>query len=285
MRRIFYSILISGLIASVAHAQERSRTPTDDQIYCNGIVTTDPVPADTYVITGADSNVRMTFSQGKYVFINKGSSQGVKVGDEFQIVRPTPSDYLQFQWFQSQDRLLRAMGTTYEDEGHVRVVDVQPNVSTAQIVSSCMYVQRGDIAVPFVARPAPPIKEAESFDRFAPTSGKAKAMVVTTRYYGELAADGRIVYVNLGSAQGVKVGDYFRVFRYQGNTEETVYQTPRMAYQVYGFGAAPRPYTGAELPRDVLGEGVVLRVSKNAATVLITFSATPIYPGDYVELE
>jgi hypothetical protein len=225
MRRILYSVLIWGLIASVARAQEPPRTPTDDQIYCSGIVTSDPVPTDTYVITGADSNVRTTFSQGKYVFINKGSSQGVKAGDEFQIVRPTPSDYLQFQWFYSQDRLLKAMGTTYEDEAHVRVVNVQPNVSTAQIISSCLYVQRGDIALPFMPRPAPPIKEADSFDRFAAPSGKAKAMVVTTRYYGELAGDGKIVYVNLGSAQDVKVGDYFRVFRYQGNNDETDYQT------------------------------------------------------------
>jgi hypothetical protein len=39
------------------------------------------------------------------------------------------------------------------------------------------------------------------------------------------------------------------------------------------------------LPRDVLGEGVVLRVGKNAATVLITLSEKEIFPGDYVELE
>jgi hypothetical protein len=110
-------------------------------------------------------------------------------------------------------------------------------------------------------------------------------MIVTTRYYGELAADGKIVYVNLGSAQGLKVGDYFRIFRFQGNSAETEYQTQGIAYQVLGFGSSPRPYAGAELPRDILGEGVVLRVSKNAATVLITLSKKQIYPGDYVELE
>jgi hypothetical protein len=120
---------------------------------------------------------------------------------------------------------------------------------------------------------------------FAPPSGKSKATIVTTRYYGELAQNGTIVYVNLGSAQGVKVGDYFRVFRFQGNSNETEYQTPRIAYQIFGFGSSPRPYAGAELPRDVLGEGVVLRVGKNAATVLITLSEKEIFPGDYVELE
>lgn len=285
MRRLFYLLLFTGLIASGAHAQEAPNKPTDGQLYCSGVVTSDAVPADMYVITGSDSIYRIAFSEHKLVFLNKGSSQGVKVGDEFEVIRPVPSDYLQFEWFQSQNRLLKAMGTTYEDEARVRVVNVQPNTSTAEIVFSCGYVQRGDLVQPFTARTAPALKSAESFDRFAPPSGKAKAMVVTTQYYGQTGATGKIVYVNLGNAQGVKVGDYFRIFRFEGNNNETEYQTPHIAYEVFGFGSTPRPYTGAELPRDNLGEGVVLRVRKNAATVLITFSAKEIYPGDYVELE
>ena len=60
--------------------------------------------------------------------------------------------------------------------------------------------------------------------------------------------------MNLGSAQGVKVGDYFRVFRFQGNSNETEYQTPRVAYQIFGFGSTRLDLTpGQELPRDVLG--------------------------------
>ena len=56
-----------------------------------------------------------------------------------------------------------------------------------------------------------------------------------------------VFYVNLGSAQGVKVGDYFRIFRYTGTQHETAYQTRDFAFdaasgdtiygRVYGFGA------------------------------------------------
>lgn len=283
MRRWFYSLVFTGLVVSGARAQQGPVTP--DQLYCSGIVSSDAVPADTYVISGADSYFRVTFSDHKLVFINKGATQGVKVGDEFQVIRPVRGDELRYEWFKDQNKLLKAMGTTYEDEARVRVVNVQPNVSTAEVVFSCGYVERADLAQPFAPRPAPMLKSEEAFDIFAPPSGKSKAMIVTTRYFGQLAADGRIVYVNLGSAQGVKVGDFFRVFRYQGNSSETEYLTPRVAYQIFGFGSTPRPYTGAELPRDVLGEGVVLRVSKNAATVLITVSKKQMYPGDYVELE
>lgn len=277
--------IFAGAMASQAHAQAASQVPLESQLYCSGMVTSDPVPTDTYVISGEESYFRITYSDGKLVFLNKGVSQGVKVGDQYDVIRANPSDYLQYEWFRDQNKLLKAMGTTYEDEGRIRVVNVQQNTSTAEVVFSCAYVLRGDILQPFVARPAPMIKPAEGFDIFAPPSGKAKAMIVTTKYYGELAKDGTIVYVNLGSGQGVKVGDYFRVFRFQGNSNETEYQTPNVAYQIFGFGSSPRPYSGAELPRDILGEGVVLRVSKNAATVLVTLSKKQMYPGDYVELE
>ncbi len=285
MRRLFYSLLFTGLMVSSAHAQQGPNTPVESQLYCSGIVTSDSVPVDTYVISGADSYFRVTYGQHTLVFLNKGASQGVKVGDEFQVIRPVSGDYLAYEWFQSQNKLLKAMGTTYEDRARLRVVNVQPNTSTAEVAFSCSYVERGDLALPFAPRPAPTLKSEEGFDIFATPSGKPKAMIVTTKGFGELASDGKIVYVNLGSTQGVKVGDYFRVFRYEGNSLESEYQTPHVAYEIFGFGATPRPYTGAELPRNILGEGVVLRVSKNAATVLITLSKTQMYPGDYVELE
>jgi hypothetical protein len=285
IRRLAFLLGLAGLMASLARAQTASFTPLENQIYCSGIVTPDPVPTDTYVITGEESYFHIIYADGKYIFLNKGASQGVKVGDQFELVRAVPADPVPHEWFKSQNLLLKAMGTTYEDLARVTVVNVQRDTSTAQVVFSCGYLQRADIALPFKPRPAPMLKSDENFDIFAPPSGKSKAMIVTTRHFGELAGDGRIVYVNLGSAQGVKVGDYFRIFRFQGNSSEYAYQTPHVAYQIYGLGSTPRPYDDKELPRDVLGEGIVLRVAKNASTVLITLSKKQMYPGDYVELE
>jgi len=285
IRRFAFLLGLAALMPSLGHAQTASMTPLENNIYCSGIVTSDPVPTDTYVITGEESYFHIIYADGKFVFLNKGASQGVKVGDQFEVVRPIPTDMLSYEWFKSQNLLLKAMGTTYEDEARLTVVNVQRDTSTAQVVFSCGYVQRADIVRPFTPRPAPMLKSDENFDIFAPPSGKSKAMIVTTRYFGELAGNGRVVYVNLGSSHGVKVGDYFRVFRFQGNSSENVYETPHVAYQIYGFGSTPRPYANEELPRDVLGEGVVLRVAKNASTVLITVSKKQMYPGDYVELE
>jgi hypothetical protein len=110
-------------------------------------------------------------------------------------------------------------------------------------------------------------------------------MVVTAKDYDVLAGPGRIVYVNLGSSQGVRVGDYFRVFRYQGTHIETDYQVRDTAYKAYGFGSAPAAYQWNNLPRQNLGEGIVLRTGANSSTVLLTTVRWEIYLGDYVELE
>ena len=110
-------------------------------------------------------------------------------------------------------------------------------------------------------------------------------MVVTTKQFGQIAGSGTILFVNLGSAQGVKVGDYFRIFRYQGTHNDTIYQVRDTAYKVYGYGSAPVAYQWDNLPRQVLGEGIVLRTGPNSSTVLLTTTRQEILAGDYVELE
>lgn len=276
--------LTMALLPALASAQQAPKTPDTSSVYCSGIVTDEAVPNDTYILSGEQSNNKIAFAQGDLVFINKGSKQGAHVGDEFLVQRPV-KERLEHNWFKWQSQLHRAMGQQYADLGRLRVVQVAEDVSTAEVVFSCEYMQRGDTVLPLVPRPAPPFKSEKNFDRFAPVSAKPVGMVVTTKNFGQLAGDNSIVYVNLGSTQGVKTGDYIRVFRYQGSRTETAYQTTGMAYKLYGFGSAPVRYTWDGLPREALGEGIVLRVSPNAATVMLTLSLRDIYVGDYVEVE
>jgi hypothetical protein len=289
--RIVVLQLILGLAASAAFAQDPALPPRQPgataipaDLYCSGVVTTEAVPRDTFLITGEESNYRTTFQQGDYVYINKGASSGVKVGDVFSVMRPSENN-TGVVWFTWQKALARAMGQQWEDEGRVRVVVAQPNVSIAQILESCDAMYRGDIVVPFVEHPSPPLKPEDKFDRFAPPSGQKVAMLVTSKRYQMQLAQNDIVFVNLGSSQGVKVGDYFRIFRYQGNQHETTYQIPRLSFAVYGFGSVPLSYKWDSVPREVIGEGVVLRATPNASTVLITFTLREAFLGDYVELE
>jgi Flagellar assembly protein T, C-terminal domain len=287
-------IVLVGLILSLsgiaASAQETTAVPIRNDLYCSGIVSSEAVPRDTYVITGEGSNYKVTFQEGDYVFVNKGASQGVKVGDEFSVIRHT-EDAIKTEWTKWQFLILRKMGTLWEDEGRLRVVVVHPDTSVAQVEKSCSYVQRGDILLPFAERPAPPLKSEDKFDRFAPPSGKATAMIITGKGYLSELGSNDIFYVNLGTAQGVKVGDYFRIFRYTGTEHETAFQTKRFAFDadswagVYGFGSVPAKYKWDNTPREVIGEGIVVRTAPNSSSVLLTFGLREAYAGDYIEIE
>jgi hypothetical protein len=288
-------LALSTAVASAQSARSNALVPTPGVVYCSGIVTTESIPRSTYVITGEESNYRIVYNVGDDVFINKGSNSGIKAGDEFQVVRPVADPYV-IQWTAWEQRILHKMGTVWADEGRLKVLVARPKVSIARVEDACDFVQRGDTVLPFAVRPTPEIKVESHFDRWAPPNGKPMAMVITGKNFMAAMGSQDIAYVNLGAGQGVKVGDYFRIFRYQGTQHETVYQTPRYAFDqefdmgvkdvnIVGFGSVPKKWNWSNVPREDIGEGVVLRTAPNSSTVLITFSLTEVYPGDYVELE
>lgn len=274
--------LLLALSAGAAMAQQGPKAPNQNDIYCSGMVTREAVPADTYVISGEESSYRIAYGRGDYIFINKGSSSGVNVGDEFLIMRPMKNP-AHIKWFSAQPMLMNAMGTQWADLGRARVAYVEANVSAAQLVSSCDFVQRGDIVRPFAERPAPLLRPTDH-NRFPAASGKNQGMIVSSKDWAQVVGMNSIIYVNVGSAQGAKVGDYVRFFRYQGTRHDTAYQSRNTQYMRWGFGGTPVPYLWKDLPRDHLGEGIVLRVTENASTVLITFSLREMFLGDYLEL-
>ena len=253
-------------------------------IYCSGFVKDTRLPNDLYVISGEQAGYKIVYAQGENVYINRGSDNGVRIGDRFMVVRET-GDPMPVDWFKGQSKIANAMGNLYADIGQLRVVSVLQKTSVAEVVFSCKDVTRGDIVRPFEERPAPPYKEIGAFDHFAPVSGKPVGTVVTSSTFQQSQGQGSTMYVNLGAAQGVKVGDYMRLFRYPGRDIEMVPQSKGYAYQIYGFGSTPARYEWKDLPREVLGEGIVLNASRNAATVFVTFSSVEIYAGDNVEIE
>ncbi len=257
--------------------------PDYSAMNCSGFFSDPKVPDGIRLISGEESNLKLTFAYGDYVYINYGQDKGVRVGDRFTVVRPDRDPNV--PWFKWQEKLLKAMGTQYRDAGQVRVVNVHPKVSIAQIVFSCTYMQRGDILLPYQERPTPPYRDPAAFDHFAPVSGKPVAMVVagpeTTQLYGKFST----FYSNLGTNQGVKVGDYFRIFRYQGTHAETVPVESNYQYTMFGYGSAPARYEWNDLPREVLGEGIVINVSRNSSTVWVTYCNKDAFAGDYIEIE
>lgn len=258
--------------------------PTYSSVYCSGFVRDNRISEEMRIISGEEASYKIVFVQGQYVYLNQGASKGIKVGDRFMVVRPE-SDPAKVDWFYGQHKLMAAMGTLYRDLGQLRVVSVQPKVSIAEVSFSCAFMQRGDIVRPYEERPVPPYKEPGSFDQFAPVSGKPVGMIVSSMDFQQQLGQWNTAYVNLGAAQGVKIGDYVRIFRQEGKVGGLVPVTKNYHYEVYGFGSAPQKYDWKDLPREVIGEGIVLNASRNSSTVLITYLRINAYTGDEIEIE
>ena len=253
-------------------------------VYCSGFYTNQKVSDDLRLVTGEESAYKVTFTTPDVVYLSKGMNQGVKPGDRFNVVR-AEEDKNPVLWFKWQEKLTRAMGSHYLDLGQLEVIKVEPNIAIAKVAMSCDLMQRGDIVLPFAERPVGPYKDVAVFDSLAPVSGKPVAMVVRGRDTQQMTGRWDSIYVNLGTSQGVKVGDYFRIFRYQGTDADSIPAEKHSQDMLYGFGSNPRHYAWNDLPREVLGEGIVLNASPNSATVLVTTLRKAIYSGDYVELE
>jgi len=278
-------LLGAGVCAAQrSEAVRRANEPDASQINCAGFYADSKVGNDAAVVSGEDSLNKLTFTTGDYIYINRGMNQGVREGDLYSVVRPEKDPSL-VSWFKWQAKLVKAMGQGYADIGQIKVVKVQPKTATAQVVFSCDPMQRGDLIYPYQARPVGPFKDGSKFDHFAPVTGKPVAMVVISKDWAQSAGQRDTIYVNLGTVQGVKMGDYFRIFKYQGSRAETAPTVRGYQYKIYGFGSAPQDYEWNDLPREILGEGIVINASKNSSTVLITYTKSEVYAGDYVEIE
>jgi Flagellar assembly protein T, C-terminal domain len=130
--------ILAGTAVSTAQTAPQaagSSRPADySNVYCSGFVSDPKIPDDIRVVSGEQSNYKITFDDGENIYINRGQDKGVKVGDRFAIVRPErdPGN----EWFYGQKKLEKEMGTLYRDAGQVQVVNVQPKVSIAKVVCS-----------------------------------------------------------------------------------------------------------------------------------------------------
>ena len=263
----------------------RQEAPTYSDIYCNGLLTHEKVHMAGYVAGGWHTPHSVRFADREYVYL-EGS--GFSVGAQYAIVRQERDPNL-YEVFNGQARMLRQLGRAYTDIGRVRVLSVRDKVAITQVEFACTDIMEGDAAIPFVERPTPSLRAKTNFDLFAPPNGKLTGRIVLAKDFDTLVGTGRKVYLNVGSNQGVKVGDYFRTVRtYSSYRDDQVDNLSFKAsfYDDTQIPAGMFPYSRLrDLPRISLGEVVVLSVTPTSSTTMITMSLEDIHVGDGVELE
>lgn len=286
----------SGIVeTSVNVPFVRFQTPTASDIYCAGFLTKDRVPDANYVNGGLQTPTSTKFEIGELVYL---SGSGYQAGQLYSIVREM-RDVNQYEIYPGERKVLAAAGRPYGEIGRVRVVDIRSHSAIAQVEFSCDPINPGDIALPFVEKPPVTFHVPGHFDRFAPANGKLTGRIVLGKDFDGFLGTGMKLYMNMGSNQGVKVGDYFRVVRpYEATLEDPVDSLSFKTWTSEDTQLRPPTFEanrftktkGAnihvrDLPRRAVGEVVVLNVTPTSSSAMVVFALEDVYAGDTVELD
>jgi len=179
------------------------------------------------------------------------------------------------------------------------VIDMRSKEALARIEYSCDGVNPGDTAIPFAEKQVVEFHEPVHFDRFMPASNKVSGRIVMAKDFDSELGTGHKVYLNIGSNQGVKIGDYFRAVRnYEADlkdpvdslsfkaavAEDTQKKTPSVDPHMFTKSNGPVIHV-AEMPRRAVGEIVIIGVTDTTATGMVVFAPDVIHTGDGVELD
>jgi predicted RecA/RadA family phage recombinase len=292
------SIQEVATVTPTVNPLERVVVPTYADLNCAGFITSQAVPDSTFVAGGLNSPHETKFVSGEVVYL---SGSRYKDGDRVTFVRAL-RDPNRYEYFAGQRRLIAATGQPYAELAQGHVVDTRHQMAIALLDFACEPVVPGDLAVPLMQHQKityhPPVR----FDVFAPANGKTEGRIVMAKDFDGELTTGSKVYLTVGSSQGVKVGDYFRVVRSYAHDlkdpvdslsfkaavlEDTQKNPPSLETEWYDFDFH---HKGAkidvkDMPRRSLAELIVLSTTPTSATGMITFALEDVHVGDRVELE
>jgi hypothetical protein len=274
---------------------QRIQRPTYSDLYCAGFISKHILPDANFVAGGLQTPSTTKFVRGDMVYLQ---GTGYVLGAEYEIVREL-KDLNEYEMFPGQARMLKEMGQPYEEVGHVKVVDTRNHDAIAQIDYSCDGINPGDTAIPFAEKQLVNFHSPIRFDRFLPSSNKASGRIVLGKDFDSELGTGHKVYINLGSNQGVKIGDYYRAVRsYEADlhdpvdslsfkaaiSEDTQKKTPSVDPNFLTKTNGPMIHV-RDLPRRAVGEIVIIGVTDTTATGMIVFALEDVHAGDRVELD
>jgi hypothetical protein len=327
--RALFSLVCLLALAFMANAQSPGPTPQvmmpnpeqprpvagKSSLYCAGYIQHERLPSMPEIVGGEEEQEQRTYADGEIVYLNAGSKQGIKEGQNFQIIRPrgdVKGVHKQKHGF---------LGTYIQEVGQLQVFKVRENTSAAQITFTCDQVLLGDLLAPVPNRESPLQRADENLDRFGDPTGKQTGRLMMAKDNRELVTRNDIVYIDLGSEDQIKRGDYLTIYRPLGTGNLTRVDNEEMARNrsvgfesdrfrgggfssqasrakdSNGFGETEghyqyRPITTREvkrhrplMPRKIVGEMVVIDVQARTATAIITRVASEVHTGDWVEIQ
>jgi hypothetical protein len=185
------------------------------------------------------------------VYTDIGKEKEAKVGDRFSIFRKMEEVSHPVSNF--------IMGYKVIPLGVLQLTEVEAKSSKAIIAKSFMEIGRGSYLMPYRDRKREVALKA--------STRELSGYIIDTQAGYQAIAAGDVAFLDLGSSQGLEVGNMLYIVR---DVELD---------QLYVQGNI------GKLPAEVIGALVVVEVGEKTATALIVKSIETVYIGDRVELK
>jgi hypothetical protein len=273
----------------------RVEKPNEADLYCAGFISKHLLPNASFVAGGLNTPSTTKYVNGDMVYLTGG---GYQVGQQYTAVREltNPSSA---EIFNGQAKLLKQAGQPYAELARLRIVDTRNKMAIAQVEYTCDPVNPGDFVIPFVEKQSINFQAPHAFDRYLPASGRTSGRIIMAKDFDSELGTGAKVYLNLGSNQGVQIGEYFRAFRrYESDlqdpvdslsfkasvSEDTQKKPPSIDQHMFTKTNGPQIHV-QDFPRRSVGEIVIIGTTATTATGMITSALEDVHVGDRVELE
>ncbi len=262
----------------------RNQAPTYSDIYCAGFVTKENLPKANFVAGGLHTPHTTKFGSRDIVYLE---GPGYAVGNRYTVLRKVTNPN-RYEMFPGQHSLLSRSGNEYAEIGRVVITDLDKNSAVGSVEFSCQPMVPGDILVKFEEKQMIQYKNTTTpFKRYAPYSGVA-GRIIDGKEFDQVLGTGQKVYVNIGANKGLKPGDYLRITRNYRPSEmdpiDELSLKPPSSEDTSKDPAKVSKHDLNNLPYRGIGEMIVISVTPETATGMITLALEDIQVGDVVEV-
>ena len=209
-----------------------------------------------FLVEGGENIFLTTFGFGDVIYLNKGSADGVKPGDQYAARRPVRK-----VWGSGSNKKRTFYGYAIDQVGRLRVLAVQEHGATAVVEESCFEVVIGDFLVPYEQEPIPLITELPVVDRYQIFDQTGAGEIIHCEDDLSVFGKGLEFNANLGINSNVAPGDLFIIYR----------QNPRTNLK-----------KGKLLPVIYLGHAVALKTSATTTVMKVIEAFLNLKVGDQI---
>lgn len=211
-----------------------------------GFVSQDQIDSAGTLIDATDN--RLLMATGDTVFCDMKNLSGTNPGDIFSLVEVGAEVFHPVSG--------QPMGKQVAEVGSLEVLSVNDSVATARIINATREIHRTNLLIPFKA----PMMEIDLKRSEQPAEG----VIISAKESKIGIGQNDIIYIDLGSADGVEPGNMVNLIRKRKPSDFIVKKTE------------------VNLPDVLLGAAVILTTEQHTASALVIKSVQALYRGDQV---